>query len=151
MSLDGALAQWSGPSVLEAAPAWATPHLEFTRHGLARKTQRGFQTGDVEFLMRHGKDIGDHAYLLMKRDADNLIRRCDRHIRRLRAWLAEPCPEDMARGCRETLRDLQATIHRAERLAGVKVVVIRGKILTAYDTSPRHQKWAVRWGRQAGA
>lgn len=144
--------QWTHLSAYEPQTQWQTrTGLEYTAHGLARKTQRGFQSGDVEFLIRHGQEVGGGAYILLHRDAEALIAHYDRDIRRVRGWMQKSSGEDFTRYCRAVLRDRQDSIHRAERLSGVKVVVAGDKIVTAYDTTPRHQRRALRWGREAGS
>jgi len=124
--------------------------LEYTKHGLARKTQRGLAQGDVEFIIRYGTDVGDGAYLLTNKDVSWLIVQCKRKVVKLQHWLAEGHGEELERGSRALLEDYRAEIRRAERLRNVKVVVAGKYIVTGYAATPRTQKQSLRKSKNSG-
>ena len=124
--------------------------LEFTKHGLARKTQRGLAQGDVEFIIRHGTDVGAGAYLVTNKDVSWLIVQCKRKVVKLQHWLAEGHSPELTHGARAMLAELRADIHQAERLRNVKVVVAGKYIVTGYATTPRTQKRSLRHSKGSG-
>lgn len=124
--------------------------LEFTKHGLARKTQRGLAQGDVEFIISHGTDVGSGAYLLTNKDISWLIVQCKRKVAQLQRWLAEGLAEEANRIAQAVLAECRAEMHKAERLRNVKVVVAGKHIVTGYATTPRAQKRSLRWAKGAG-
>ncbi len=124
--------------------------LEYTRHALARKTQRGLAQGDVDFIIRHGTDVGSGGYLLTNKDASWLVVDAQRKVLKIQRWLAEGLAEDTTRIAQAVLAECRADIHRAERLRNVKVVVAGKYIVTGYATTPRTQKRSLRWAKGAG-
>ena len=124
--------------------------LEYTKHGLARKTQRGLAQGDVEFIIRYGTDVGDGAYLLTNKDVSWLIVQSKRKVVKLQHWLAEGHGEELERGSRALLDDYRAEIRQAERLRNVKVVVAGKYIVTGYAATPRVQKQSLRKSKSSG-
>ena len=124
--------------------------LEFTKHGLARKTQRGLAQGDVEFIIRYGTGVGDGAYLLTNKDVSWLIVQCKRKVVKLQHWLAEGHGEELERGFRVLLKECRVEIRQAERLRNVKVVVAGKYIVTGYAATPRAQKRSLRYSKTSG-
>ena len=124
--------------------------LEYTQHALARKTQRGLAQGDVDFIIRHGTDVGSGAYLLTNKDVSWLIVEGKRKVGKIQRWLAEGLGEEPTRIAQAVLAECRADIHRAERLRNVKVVVAGKYIVTGYATTPRAQKRSLRWAKGAG-
>ncbi len=94
--------------------------LIMTRHGETRMSQRGFRKTDLEVLLAHGTDIGRNRIMLRRRDAAELI------------------------------RDLKKQIAKIERLTGKVLIVVEGRIVTAYhQTTPVRP--AFRGVRQQGS
>ena len=124
--------------------------LEYTKHALARKTQRGLAQGDVEFIIRHGTEVAGGVYFLSNKDVSWLIVQCKRKVAQLQRWLAEGLAEEANRIAQAVLAECRADIHRAERLRNVKIVVAGKYIVTGYATTPRTQKRSLRWAKGAG-
>ena len=93
--------------------------LIMTRHGETRLSQRGFRKTDLEVLLAHGTDIGRNRIMLRRRDAAELI------------------------------RDLKQQIAKIERLTDKVLIVVEGRIVTAYHqtTSDRSAFRGVRQQR----
>lgn len=124
--------------------------LEYTKHGLARKTQRGLAQGDVEFIIRHGTEVATGVYFLSNKDVSWLNVQCKRKVVKLEHWLAEGHGEELSRGARALLVECRAEIRQAERLRNVQVVVAGKYIVTGYAATPRAQKRSLRWSKIAG-
>lgn len=124
--------------------------LEYTQHGLARKTQRGLAQGDVEFIIRHGTEVANGVYFLSNKDVSWLNVQCKRKVVKLEHWLEEGHGEELARGARALLAECRADIRRAERLRNVQVVVAGKYIVSGYAVTPRMQKRSLRFSKIAG-
>jgi len=124
--------------------------LEYTKHGLARKTQRGLAQGDVEFIIRHGTEVATGVYFLSNKDVSWLNVHCKRKVVKLQHWLAEGHDEEIVRGFRVLLEECRAEIRQAERLRNVQVVVAGKYIVTGYAATPRTQKQSLRKSKSSG-
>jgi len=124
--------------------------LEYTKHGLARKTQRGLAQGDVEFIIRHGTEVATGVYFLSNKDVSWLNVHCKRKVVKLQHWLAEGHDEEIVRGFRVLLEEWRAEIRQAERLRNVQVVVAGKYIVTGYAATPRAQKRSLRYSKTSG-
>ena len=85
-----------------ACPDAVAASLHESRHGAARRQQRGFSHDDIAMLIDSATQISPDAYLMRKADAEREIARRKREIQRL------------------------------ERLKGSVIVVSEGRIVTMY-------------------
>lgn len=94
--------------------------LPRSRHGEARLNQRGIRQGDVELIGRCGTEVEDGVYLVCQQDAARQIAR------------------------------LKNEIGAIERIAGKKLVLREGRVVTAYPSGRRDTKRALRRARARG-
>jgi hypothetical protein len=91
--------------------------LYLTHHAKARMRQRGLRDADLSLLMEVASPIEANVWLLTNEDVAQEVSRLKRRVQRL------------------------------ERLRGAKIVVAGDVVVTAYRSTPKDQRRALRRGR----